>query len=73
MEMTAGSFVSPKQFLADFIQVATERHDELAKLWFKKKPYTDLMRAEVLPQVAKGMGLHCHKEYYSIDSVFYRE
>jgi hypothetical protein len=67
-------FTSPKQFNDAFLQVASEYHSQLSESWLKLGFYTALMRETVLPRVADKLKLRSWpKEYYSLDSVFYRE
>lgn len=67
-------FISPARFYDAFLEVVTEHDDELADAWYRYTIYTKLMLGTVLDKVAEQLDLKSwSREYYSLDSVFYRE
>lgn len=72
--MTNAIFTTPSNFSAAFVHVVTEKHDELARQWLMKRPYTTFILGTVFPLVATKLGLQAWiRNYYYLDSVFFRE
>jgi|ERR1700722_7013358 hypothetical protein len=72
--MTTRTFTTPREFAAAFVDVASEKHDELARMWLTKRPYTTFILGTVFPLVATKLGLQAWiRNYYYLDSVFFRE
>jgi hypothetical protein len=67
-------FTTPREFFAAFSHVTSDKHDELARMWLMKRPYTTFILGTVFPLIAARLGLEAWiKNYYYLDSVFFRE
>jgi hypothetical protein len=72
--MEKSAFVTPQAFTDAFLGVVAKEHEQLVRHWLEFRPYTRLMLDEVLPAVATKLSLEAWpKEYYYLDSVFYKE
>jgi hypothetical protein len=72
--MESQSLITPQKFLHAFALTTAQVHNELTDLWFNSPLYTGIMRGVVLPRIAATLGLQSwSKDYYYLDTVFYRE
>ena len=64
----------PHRFDAALRAVLVERESALLAHWHEKKPYTRLVKNDVLPEVGRRLGLIPHRfEYYSLDCIYVAE
>jgi hypothetical protein len=67
--------VTPREFRNAFMDVMrVERDGFRAAVSFEAKSYDFFMRSNILPKIARHLGLQAwNKDYYSLDCVFYEE
>lgn len=64
--------IEPRQFSREFLSVAVREQHKLAELWWEYPRYTQYFITELLPKVAKRLGLNSYSsDYYTLDSIFY--
>lgn len=67
--------ITPKEFRSAFEAVLKAEHNGFrTAVGFEAKSYTYFVRSNLLPRIAKHLGLLTWaKEYYAIDAMFYEE
>ena len=72
-QMTTQKDPSPSDFYSAFQKVVSREKAALLECWQDSGKYTILMLERILPDVARELGMHYHKEYWWLDAILYHE
>src|SRR6266436_4714830 len=66
---------SPREFMSAFVEGTSSKLHDLEAYWFSDyRQYTQVMREHVFLEVAQKLDLNAYPgDYYTLDSIFYRE